>query len=296
MLSVDQVEKRFGAVQALDGCSLRVERGRQVGLLGQNGAGKTTLMRSIFGLVALDGGTVTWDGDPIGGAVRARFGYLPEERGLYPAMGVHEQLVHLARLHGLGRTEAEAASRRRLEEVGLADRADDRVEALSHGNQQRAQLAAAVVHEPDLLVLDEPFAGLDPLGVDAMGQVLRAEVERGAAVLFSSHQLDLVESRCDDVVIIDRGRDVLAGPLAEVRAGSDRRRVEVAFAADVRAEQLTAAGLTVLGDRDGLLLLSAPADRDPAGVLAQLQRLGEVRRFAFEPPHLSDLYREAVQG
>lgn len=296
MLSVDQVEKRFGAVQALDGCSLRVERGRQVGLLGQNGAGKTTLMRSIFGLVALDGGTVTWDGDPIGGAVRARFGYLPEERGLYPAMGVHEQLVHLARLHGLGRAEAEAASRRRLEEVGLADRADDRVEALSHGNQQRAQLAAAVVHEPDLLVLDEPFAGLDPLGVDAMGQVLRAEVERGAAVLFSSHQLDLVESRCDDVVIVDRGRDVLAGPLAEVRAGSDRRRVEVAFAADVRAEQLTAAGLTVLGDRDGLLLLSAPADRDPAGVLAQLQRLGEVRRFAFEPPHLSDLYREAVQG
>ena len=162
MLAVNDIRKRFGEVQALDGCSVSVARGRMLGFLGPNGAGKTTVMRAMFGLVELDSGEVLWDGRPIDVAERMRFGYMPEERGLYPRMRVGEQLEYFGRLHGLGADAARFAASRWLERLGLAERADAKVEELSHGNQQRAQLAAALVHEPELLVLDEPFAGLDP--------------------------------------------------------------------------------------------------------------------------------------
>lgn len=213
-------------------------------------------------------------------------------------MSVCEQLVHLARLHGVARDDATAAAQRRIDQVGLSDRGDDRLEELSHGNQQRAQLAAAVVHDPDLLVLDEPFAGLDPLGVDAMHAVLRAEVERGAAVLFSSHQLDLVESHCDDVVIIDEGHDVLSGSLEDVQARGGQRRVEVAFTNRVSTEDLQrrVPDVEVLGDGDGIVRLAVAADVEPARLLDALGEIGDVRQFAYEPPHLSDLYREVVHS
>ncbi|HXQ85935.1 MAG TPA: ATP-binding cassette domain-containing protein, partial [Gaiella sp.] len=208
MLSIDAIGKRFGEVTALDGCSFNVERGRMLGFLGPNGAGKTTTMRAIFGLVELDTGAVLWDGRPIGPVERLRFGYMPEERGLYPRMRVREQLAYLGRLHGLNARDADAAASEWLTRLGLADRADAKVVELSHGNQQRAQLAAALVHTPELLVLDEPFAGLDPVAVRTLAQVLRDEAARGVAVLFSSHQLDLVEEICEEVAIIDRGRIV----------------------------------------------------------------------------------------
>ena len=210
-LSLVHLSKRFASVQALADLSFSVERGRMLGFLGPNGAGKTTAMRAVFGLVEVDSGEVLWRGQPVGLEERLRFGYMPEERGLYPRMPVREQLEYFGRLHGLEASAARAAAQKWLERLGLADRAEAKVEELSHGNQQRAQLAAALVHEPELLVLDEPFAGLDPLAVRTLAEVLRGEAARGAAVVFSSHQLELVEDICEDVVIIDHGQIVATG-------------------------------------------------------------------------------------
>ena len=225
MLSFVDVSKRFGAVQALADCSFSVARGRMLGFLGPNGAGKTTAMRAVFGLVRLDRGEVLWDGRPVGLAERLGFGYMPEERGLYPRMPVGDQLEYFGCLHGLGAAVARAAGSDWLERLGLADRADAKVEELSHGNQQRVQLAVALLHEPDLLVLDEPFAGLDPVAVHTLAEVLRGEASRGAAVLFSSHQLELVEDICEEVAIIDHGVIVATG-------GGGRAETRLAAATD----------------------------------------------------------------
>ena len=208
-------------MRALDGMSFTVRPGAVTGFLGPNGAGKTTTMRAIFGLTALDAGAVRWDGRPVDGDVRRRFGYLPEERGLYPTMRVGDQLRFLGRLRGLTKDEADRRATSWLERLGLADRAGSNLEDLSLGNQQRIQLISALVHEPDVLILDEPFSGLDPIAVDALSKILVSEARRGATVLFSSHQLDLVEDLCEDAVIVDRGRAVAQGPLDEITAGHD---------------------------------------------------------------------------
>jgi len=213
MLDVIDVHRRFGAVTALDGVSLRVEPGEIVGFVGRNGAGKTTTMRVILGLVEPDAGEVRWQRKPITAAVRRRIGYLPEERGLYPRMGVVEQLVFLGVLSGMSETDATRSAERWLGELGLDGRQDDQVDRLSLGNQQRVQLASALVCEPELLVMDEPFSGLDPIGVDVLSGVLRQQAAAGAAALFSSHQLELVERLCDRVVIIDDGRIVTDEPV-----------------------------------------------------------------------------------
>jgi ABC-2 type transport system ATP-binding protein len=229
--------KRYGRVLALDGCSLQVPPGHLVGLLGPNGAGKTTVMRTLFGLVVPDAGTVWWRGRPVDGRCWQRFGYMPEERGLYPGMRVREQIIYFGRLGGLSAGDAAAAADRWLGRLGLAGRGDSRIDRLSHGNQQRVQLAVALVHDPELVVLDEPFAGLDPIAVDALAALMHELCEAGTTVLFSSHQLDLVEHLCEDVVILDKGRVVLAGRLSELRARAPRRRLEVALARDAGAAE-----------------------------------------------------------
>ena len=268
--------------------------GEVLGLLGPNGAGKTTLMRAVMGVTGLDGGRATWDGHAIGEDDRRSFGYMPEERGLYPKMRLHDQLVYFARLHGLARRPAGAASTRWLETLDLADRARSRTDELSHGNLQRAQLAVALVHEPRLLVLDEPFSGLDPLWVDALGDLMVEQARRGGAVIFSSHQLDLVEQFCERVVILDRGRVVLAGPVAELATRGPRRlRVTVAGRDATWASGL--AGVDVLADDNGAgSLLALAPDTDDQAVLAAALAAGPVTHFGFERVHLSQLFREAV--
>ena len=290
MLRVDAIRKRFGPVTALDGCSFTVERGRMLGFLGPNGAGKTTTMRAIFGLVELDAGAVRWDGDPIGPVERLRFGYMPEERGLYPRMRVGEQLAYLGRLHGLDAHAAHAAASDWLTRLGLADRAGAKVVELSHGNQQRAQLAAALVHTPELLVLDEPFAGLDPVAVRTLAQVLRDEAARGVAVLFSSHQLDLVEEICEEVAIIDRGRIVAEGNLDALRRASERRRIALRLDGAPPEWKPELRGVDVVERANGDLRLLVDRNVDPQAVLAAAERTAQVVDFSYGPPSLAELF------
>ena len=292
MLEVRDLSKRYGDVVALDGATFSVAPGRIVGFLGPNGAGKTTTMRAIFGLVLPDRGDVRWMDAPVGPEQRARFGYMPEERGLYPKMRVGEQLVFLAELSGLTGTSAKAAAGRWLDRLGLGDRADSRLEDLSHGNQQRVQLAAALVHDPELAVLDEPFSGLDPLGVGSLAGLLEETAASGVAVLFSSHQLDLVEDVCQDVVIIDHGRIVLAGAVEDLKAASSRRSLEVMVNGEPWMPPLP--GATVSSTRDGQVHVLVDASADLAQLLASASGAGEVTRFSFEPPSLTDLFLEAV--
>ena len=294
MLTFGDACKRFGAVQALDGCSFSVERGRMLGFLGPNGAGKTTAMRAIFGLVTLDAGDVRWDGQPAGLVERLRFGYMPEERGLYPRMQVGEQLEYLAQLRGLSANAARTAASKWLDLLGLTDRARAKVEELSHGNQQRAQLAAALLHEPELLVLDEPFAGLDPVAVQMLAEVLRGEAARGAAVLFSSHQLELVEDICEEVTIIDHGRIVATGEVAVLRRDSQRRQIELRLEGAPPQWLPDIAGVELVEHRNGDLRLLADRDVDPEQVLAEAMRAGQVIAFNYGPPTLAELFLELV--
>ena len=295
MLELTNLHKRFGDVVALEGCNLRACPGRMVGFLGPNGSGKTTAMRSIFGLIHLDAGTASWHSQPISNDEHRRFGYMPEQRGLYPRMRVRDQIVYFARLHGRDAAEASQAADHWLDRLGLADRASSRLEELSHGNQQRVQLIVAIAHEADLLVLDEPFAGLDPIGVESLGEVVREQAARGAAVLFSSHQLDLVEDLCDDVTIIHRGRTVLEGALAEVRAASPSRYVHASVDSNSdRPWHEAIEGTELLWSRNDERRLRVPVDADPAALLAAAQAAGTVTFFRFEPPLLSDLFMEAV--
>ncbi|MFQ5555742.1 MAG: ABC transporter ATP-binding protein [Acidimicrobiia bacterium] len=294
MLELRTLTKRFGDVVALDGCSFTVERGQVLGFVGPNGAGKTTAMRSVFSLVRPDDGAVTWDGAAIGAATRLRFGYMPEQRGLYARMRVAQQLVYFGKLHGMNAAAALAAADRWLEQFGLSDRKQDRLEALSHGNQQRVQLAAALIHDPVLLVLDEPFSGLDPLGVTAMAGVLAEQATRGTAVMFSSHQLDLVEDLCEAVVVIDHGAVVLSGPVRTLRARSPLRylSVETEGGGTGWVDDLPSA--TII-ERDGdRVVMTVPHDTDLGVVVRAASGDGAVRQLSFEPPNLSQVFRDAV--
>jgi len=293
MLELRNLSRRYGDVVALDGLSLDVPPGQLVGLLGPNGAGKSTAMRIALGLLRPNGGEVRWRGQAVGQAERRCFGYLPEERGLYPRMRVRDQVVYFGRLHGLSRPEAAAAADRWLERLGVASRSTDRVDTLSLGNQQRVQLAAALVHEPDLLVLDEPFSGLDPVAVDALSEVLAERAAAGAGVLFSSHQLDLVEDVCESVAVVDRGRLVLAGVVQELKAASGRRQLRV-LVDGPGWHPAPMPGIVVAGtDVNGTRLLLEPTV-DPMAVLAAAAESGRVIDFCMELPSLSDLFREAI--
>ena len=265
-----------------------------LGFLGPNGAGKTTTMRAVFGLVALDSGEVLWDGRTVGLTERLTFGYMPEERGLYPRMPVAEQLAYFGCLHGLDGEAARAAAGDWLERLGLSDRARAKVEELSHGNQQRVQLAAALLHGPELLVLDEPFAGLDPVAVRTLAEVLRVEAERGAAVLFSSHQLELVEDICEEVAIIDHGRIVATGDVDALRRASQRRWIELELEGAPPQWLPEFAGVELVDRRNGDLRLVAGRDVDPEDVLAAAERAARVVQFSYGPPTLAELFLELV--
>jgi ABC-2 type transport system ATP-binding protein len=295
VLELRDLARTYGDVVALDGISFSVPAGQMFGFVGPNGAGKTTAMRIVLGVLEPDRGEVRWRGRPVDLATRTRFGYMPEERGLYPKMRVRDQLVYLARLHGIPAAAAGASADRWIERLGLGERAGDRVEELSLGNQQRVQLATALVHDPEVLVLDEPFSGLDPVGVDVLSGVLAEYAAGGVPVVFSSHQLELVERLCDAVAIIAGGRIVASGAVAELRergARDPRVRVAVDGAGDGWLARVPGAEVIDHGPQGTLVAL-----RDgvaPDELLDAARAAGTVTHFSLERPTLTELFREAV--
>ncbi len=293
MLSVKGINRSFGTKRVLDEVSFDVRPGRMTGFLGANGSGKTTTMRIILGVLAAQGGSVTWRDAPVTQSVRQRFGYMPEERGLYPKMKVAEQVAWLGQLHGLTRTRARQETDRLLEQLELGDRAEDRLEELSLGNQQRAQVAAALVHDPDVLILDEPFSGLDPIAVDTVLGVLRERAANGVPVLFSSHQLAVVERLCDDLVIISGGVIAAAGGRDELRAKHGPPRFELVVDSDAGWLR-DHPGIRVV-DVDGPRGVFDLDGRNDQDVLREALRRGDVRSFTPVVPSLDAIFKEVIR-
>jgi ABC-2 type transport system ATP-binding protein len=292
-LEIDGVSKRYGDLVALENLTFDVRAGELFGFVGRNGAGKTTTMRIALGVLAPDAGVVRWLGIPLTFAARRRIGYMPEERGLYPKMHVAEQLAYLGELHGMSGAEAREAALHWLDRFGLADRRDAELQALSLGNQQRVQLAAALVFGPDLLVLDEPFAGLDPVAVDVMAGVLRERADAGVPVIFSSHELDLVERICDRVGIVERGRMVACGTVDELRAGGQERRwIDVPGAPGEWEAGVPGVRLVQADGTRRLFELDRGVD-DQALLQAALAT-GPVREFERVEPSLGELFRTVI--
>jgi ABC-2 type transport system ATP-binding protein len=284
--------RTFGDVRAVDGVDLVVRPGGLTGFVGGNGAGKTTTMRMVMGVLRPDAGEVLWDGRPMTSADRQQFGYMPEERGLYPKQKVADQLTYFGRLSGMPAAAARDSVAEHLERFGLTERANDRVETLSLGNQQRVQIIAALLHEPTALVLDEPFSGLDPAAVDAMADILRDRAASGVPVLFSSHQLDLVERLCDRLVVLARGRVVAQGSVESLRAGGPTRyRIvtegDAGWVRDVR-------GIHVHDVDGSTALLELLTDGADQAVLREAVARGAVREFTKVVPPLSEVYREVT--
>ncbi|MEW2014024.1 MULTISPECIES: ABC transporter ATP-binding protein [Microbacterium] len=294
MLQLRGITKSYGSRRVLDDVAFDVAPGRLTGFVGGNGAGKTTTMRIMLGVLGRDSGEVTLNGAPVTTADRRRFGYMPEERGLYPKMKVLEHIVYLARLHGFSKADATTRATALLQELGLGERLDDNVETLSLGNQQRAQIAAALVHDPEVLILDEPFSGLDPLAVDVVAEVLQTRAAQGVSVLFSSHQLDVVERLCDDLVIIAGGTIRAAGTRDGLRAQHASRRFELVSATDagwLRDEP----GVEVVDFDGGYAVFEADSDETAQRVLQRAVAAGAVTSFAPRRPTLAQIFTEVIQ-
>jgi ABC-2 type transport system ATP-binding protein len=297
VLELDDLHRRFGDVQALDGMTFTVPPRTMFGFLGPNGAGKTTAMRAMLGVTALDAGSIRFDGREVDEGMRRRFGYMPEERGLYPSMRVLDQLEYFGRLHDMDASAARRAGEELCARLGLDGRLDSKVEELSLGNQQRVQLAAALVHDPELLVLDEPFSGLDPVGVDDLSAALAERAAAGATVVFSSHQLDLVEHLCEEVAIVDHGRLVASGAVAELAHGGDAR-LAVRVAGDTAgawAGSLPAGARRVAVADDGTVTIELDDAAGSDAVLDVARAAGRVEQFGDATRRLSEVFREAVR-
>ena len=299
VLCLENVTKRYGETLAVDGVSFTAEPGRLVGLLGPNGAGKTSTIRMVTAITTPDAGRVTLGGETVGPASQRRMGYLPEERGLYRKLRVGEQLVYLARLKGMSSADATAAVKRWLDRFGATDWWGRKTEDLSKGMQQKVQFVATVVHEPDLVVLDEPFSGLDPINADVLEEVIKELRAAGRTVLFASHRMESVEALCDDVVLVARGRVVLAGPLRDVKRRFGRDTVSVAWAGpeawlDALASD-AGSGVRVLRRSAGQATLRMEGGAPPRRVLdAALAGADEIDRFEVHEPPLEEIFRQAV--
>lgn len=298
-LKVESLSKTFGTTKALDQMSFTAHTGEMFGFVGSNGAGKTTTMRIILGILKADSGKAYCNGKEIDFAVRKKFGYMPEERGLYPRMKVLDQLQYLGKLHGLNPAEARESALYWTERLGVATRRNDQVQALSLGNQQRVQLAAALIHDPDYLVLDEPFSGLDPLAVDTMSKVLKEKVAQGSTVIFSSHQLDLVERLCDRVGICSLGKVVSEGTIDELRK-TEKMIYDITVDANDIAQVSVA--LSTLGvevsphsPQTSTLRVILPIGMSEQQVLRAALDIAPVRNFAHYRPHLTELFANVVQ-
>lgn len=292
MLEIRDLTKTFGTTRALDGMSFTVHPGEIYGFVGSNGAGKSTTMRIALGVLSRDSGEVLFDGTPLDNDTRRRIGYMPEERGLYGKEKILSQLAFLGQLHGMTRADAEASGRELLERLGLDERLNDKLDDLSLGNQQRVQLAASLIHSPDVLILDEPFSGLDPVAVQVMSEMLIERAERGVPVVFSSHQLDLVQRLCHRVGIVAKGRMVAEGTVDELR-----NRGPVRYAVGTDARGWYPAGTTLIHESGSEVVLElAEGEVHDQDVLHAALAAGPVHSFHRVVPDLTDLFKEVVSA
>jgi len=295
-LVVDHLTKRFGPVLALDDLAFEVAPGQVFGFLGANGAGKTTTMRIALGVLEPDAGRITWRGAESRSLPRSTWGYLPEERGLYPRMRVLDQLVFFAGLHGVPAERARRETMAWLRRFRAEDLADRRAEQLSKGNQQKVQFIAAVLHDPPVMLMDEPFTGLDPVNVALLREAFLELRDRGRTVVFSTHQMEVAEALCESVAIVDHGRVVAGGPLRDVKRSTGRRQVRISVADDHR--------LPWLADVPGTRIIQAGMDRssveldpgiEPEEVLAAAVAAGaRVIHFEVADPSLEQVFIDVV--
>ena len=296
-LVVDSITKRFGDVLALDRASFTVEPGRIFGLLGANGAGKTTSMRIVLDILRADSGRVTWQGVENISLPRRTWGYLPEERGLYPRMKVGEQLRFFAALYGVPDVDAQREIGEWLDRFRIPDYLDRKVEELSKGNQQKIQFIAAILHDPDVLIMDEPFSGLDPVNVRLLKEAFLEMRERGKTLIFSTHQMETVEELCESIAIVDQGRVVVSGAVRDVKRGMNRQVVRLATDGDGNGAEWVQElpGVSVIAQRADYVELRVPADRDPETILrTALDRGDRVTRFEISDPSLEEIFIEHV--
>jgi ABC-2 type transport system ATP-binding protein len=295
-LRIADLDKRFGRVVALDGLSFEVPAGQIFGFLGANGAGKTTTMRIALGVLAADRGTITWHGRDTRTLPRATWGYLPEERGLYPRMVVLDQLVFFASLHGIPADVARRTALDWLRRLRVPDLAERKAEELSKGNQQKIQLVAAILHDPPVLLMDEPFTGLDPVNVAMLREAFLELRDAGRTLIFSTHQMETVEAMCESIAIVDRGRVVVGGPLRDIKRSSGRRLVRLSVDGDHRLVWLAAVpGARVL--RPGIERTEIELDEgtEPDAVLAAAIAAGaRVSHFEVVEPTLEQIFIDHV--
>ncbi len=296
-LVIDRVTKTFGPVTALDDVSFEVEPGRIFGLLGANGAGKTTCMRVVLDILRPDSGSVTWEGRRNTSLPRDTWGYLPEERGLYLRMKVIDVLRFFAALYGVPGSTATQVVEEWLDRFRVPDYRDRRVEELSKGNQQKIQFIAAILHDPDVLIMDEPFSGLDPVNVQLLKEAFLEMRDRGKTLIFSTHQMETVEELCEAIAIIDRGKVVVSGPVRDVRRAMGRQVVRLATDGDGQGMEWLAGldGVRVTADRADFVELTVPSGTDPEVILRAAMDRGErVTRFEIGEPSLEEVFIEHV--
>jgi ABC-2 type transport system ATP-binding protein len=297
-LHIEHISKEFGTFKAVDNVDFTVNAGRIFGFLGTNGAGKTTTMRMILDIIRPDRGEITWNGKPNTDVPRREFGYLPEERGLYPKMPVDDQLMFIARLYGASRTKIESELKEWLERLDITENRHKRVEQLSKGNQQKIQFLAAILHDPDILILDEPFSGLDPVNAEQMKQAFLMMRDRGKTIIFSTHQLDDAQELCHDIAIIHRGHLVISGDVESVRQSTGQQLVKLAIDGDARIGWLDQMpDVRVQRRREDYLELSVPSEGDARKVLTEaMRREALVTRFEISYPSLNDVFLSAVRN
>ena len=290
------VSKSFGSFQAIKDLSIEVREGALFGFLGANGAGKTTTMRMILDLFRPDSGHITWNGSEVREVPRHVWGYLPEERGLYPKMRVDEQLLFLARLNGLSKQDAEKGLTDWLERFQISANRKKKIEELSKGNQQKVQFLATILHDPTILVMDEPFSGLDPVNANVLKEALLEMHRRGKTIIFSTHQLEQAEELCQDIVIINKGQSVVQGSVREVKHQQGRHVARLKLENDPEAswlEQL--AGVHVTKRREDYIEMHIQANLNPNVIVeAALHQGGIISRFELTEPSLTDIFIEKV--
>lgn len=293
MLKIENVTKRFGDFTAVDQLNLTIEKGTMYGFLGANGAGKTTTFRMILGLLTPNEGSITWDGRPINYSTSSIIGYLPEERGLYPKMKVEDQLVFLGQLRGMSKSEAKTAVIHWLDRFEIPQYQTKKVEELSKGNQQKIQVIASLMHQPELLILDEPFSGLDPVNVEMLKKAIIDFRNQGATILFSSHRMDHVEELCEQLSIVNHGKQIVQGSLREVKQSFGRSNVRI------HSDE----SLTSLAEVPGVLqmhemiegaVFQIEEEAVAQDLLHAAQRLGPIRQFMIEEPSLQDIFISKV--